>query len=317
MTHISSYVQALLFAALFTVFINADIGWALIYIIGAAVVISVTTFLISRKRFMVKLRDFSGVFEYGRSVEFDVTLKKKGFCFIPYVELCVNANNSIHLRTSLLLRRTVTVSGSFRASHSGLNTITLNEVIIRDFLGLLQFKIPVEQTARMAVLPRVIEYDGPDVPPNLLPSEEEDVEEGAAVLQGGMPGYEHREYVAGDSPRRVNYKLSAKKRKLMVRLDESSGSAATNLYITENAQPICCDKAFALAKRLIIRGGTVKIIHKGEERTAATPETLDRMREWLAFREFAETEEPFTDTPPADAAVIFSGNGVINQSGAL
>lgn len=317
MTHISSYVQALLFAALFTVFINADIGWALIYIIGAAVVISVTTFLISRKRFTVKLRDFSGVFEYGRSVEFDVTLKKKGFCFIPYVELCVNANNSIHLRTSLLLRRTVTVSGSFRASHSGLNKITLNEVVIRDFLGLLQFKIPVEQTARMAVLPRVIEYDGPDVPPNLLPSEEEDIEEGSAVLQGGMPGYEHREYVAGDSPRRVNYKLSAKKRKLMVRLDESSGSAATNLYITENAQPICCDKAFALAKRLIIRGGTVKIIHKGEERTAATPETLDRMREWLAFREFAETEEPFTDTPPADAAVIFSGNGVINQSGAL
>jgi len=70
-------------------------------------------------------------------------------------------------------------------------------------------------------------------------------------------------------------------------------------------------KAFALAKRLIIRGGTVKIIHKGEERTAATPETLDRMREWLAFREYAETEEPFTDTLPADATVIFSGNGQI------
>ena len=58
-----------------------------------------------------------------------------------------------------------------------------------------------------------------------------------------MPGYEHREYVAGDSPRRVNYKLSAKKQKLMVRLDESNGYATTNLYITENAQPVCCDKA--------------------------------------------------------------------------
>lgn len=311
MTHISGYIQALFFSSLFLIFINADIGWALIYIIGAAVVTSVTTFLISKKRFTVKLRELSGVSEYGRSVGFDVTLKKKGFCFIPYVELCVEAGHSIHLRTSLLFRGSVTVGGSFRAAHSGLNTISLNEVIIRDFLGLLQFRIPVRQTAYMAVLPRIIEYDGPDVPPNMLPSEEEEVEEGAAVLQGGMPGYEHREYVPGDSPRRVNYKLSAKRQRLMVRLDESSGCASTNLYITENALPICCDKAFALAKRLIIRGGTVKITHKGEERTAATPETLDRMREWLAFREYAELEEPSTETPPPDTTVIFSGNGQV------
>ncbi len=311
MTHISGYIQALLFAVLFTVFISADIGWALIYLIGAAAVLSPLTLLISKKRFTAKLRDFSGVTEYGRNVSFDITLNKRGFCFIPYVELCATANSSIHIRTSLLFRGTVNVSGNFRASHSGLNTVTLDEVIIRDFLGLLQLRIPVDQTAHMAVLPRVIEYDGPDIPPNLLPSEEEEVEEGNSVRQGGMPGYEHREYVEGDSPRRVNYKLSAKKQKLMVRLDESNGYASTNLYLTENALPICCDKAFALANRLITRGGTVKIIHKGEERTAATPETLDRMREWLAFREFAETAEPNTDTPPADAAVVFSGNGKI------
>lgn len=312
MTHISGFIQALLFAVLFTIFINADIGWALIYLIVAAAVLSPLTLLISKKRFTVKLRDFSGVTEYGRNVSFDITLDKRGFCFIPYVELCATANSSIHIRTSLLFRRIVNVSGNFRASHSGLNTVTLEEIIIRDFLGLLQLRIPVDQTAHMAVLPRVIEYDGPDIPPNLLPSEEEEVEEGNSVCRGGMPGYEHREYVEGDSPRRVNYKLSAKKQKLMVRLDESNGYAATNLYLTENAMPICCDKAFALANQLIIRGGTVKIIHKGEERAAATPETLDRMREWLAFREFAQTEEPNTDTPPADAAVVFSGNGQIN-----
>lgn len=310
-THISGYIQALLFSAIFLIFINADIGWALIYIIGAAVVVSLTTFLISKRRFTVKLRELSGVTEHGRSVGFDVTLRKKGFCFIPYVEVCVAANNPIRLRTSLLFRKTVTVGGSFRASHSGLNTVRLTEVVIRDFLGLWQFNLPFEQSAHMAVLPRVIEYDGPDVPPNLLPSEEEDVEEGATVTQGGMPGYEHREYAPGDSPRRVNYKLSAKKRRLMVRLCESNGYAATNLYITENALPICCDKAFALATRLVIRGGTVKITHKGDERTAATLETLAEMREWLAFREFAETEEPFTDTPPSDTAVTFSGNGQI------
>lgn len=309
MTHISGYVQALIFSAMFVVFINANIGWAMVYIIGGSVVISLVTFLISKRRFTVGLRELSGVAEHGSGIEFDVTLKKNGFCFIPYVEVRVYANNPMRLRTSLLFRKSVTVSGKFRASHSGLNTVALNGVVIRDFLGLLELNIPFEQTAHMAVLPKMIEYDGPDIPPNTLPSDEEEVEEGASVMQGGLPGYEHREYVPGDSPRRVNYKLSAKKQKLMIRLDESSGCATTNLYIMENALPICCDKAFALANRLIFRGGTVKITHKGDERTATTPETLDRMREWLAFREFAETEEPTTETPPADAAVIFSGDG--------
>lgn len=312
MTHIISYFQALFFSVLFLVFINAEIGWALVYIIGAAIVVSVTTFLISRKRFTAELRELSGVSECGRSIEFEVILKKTGFCIIPFVELCVDANGAFGLRTSLLFRKKVSVKGSFKAEHSGLNKVTLNEVIIRDFLGLLQFRVPVEQTTQVAVLPRIIEYDGPEVKPNMLPSEEEEAEEGVSVMNGGMPGYEHREYVPGDSPRRVNYKLSAKRHKLMVRLDESSGYATTNLYITGNAMPICCDKAFALASRLIIRGGTVRITHKGEERTAATPETLDRMREWLAFREFAETPDGVPETPPPDTAVVFSGNGVIN-----
>lgn len=312
MTHIVSYFQALFFSVLFLIFINADIGWALVYIIGAAIVVSVTTFLVSRKHFTAELRELSGVAECGRSIEFEIILKKNGFCAIPFVELCVNANGAVNIRTSLLFRKSITVNGSFRAAHSGLNKVTLNEVVIRDFLGLLQFKIPVGQTTQVAVLPRIIEYDGPDIKPNMLPSEEEEAEDGVTVMNGGMPGYEHREYVPGDSPRRVNYKLSAKRHKLMVRLDESNGYATTNLYIAENAMPICCDKAFALASRLIIRGGTVKITHKGEERTAATPETLDRMREWLAFREFAETPEGAAETPPPGTAVVFSGNGAVN-----
>lgn len=312
MTHIISYFQALLFSALFLVFINAEIGWALIYVIGTAIVVSVTTFLISRKRFTVELRELSGVCECGRSIEFEIILKKNGFCAIPFVELCVVANGAVNIRTSLMFRKKVSVSGSFKAEHSGLNKVTLDKVVIRDFLGLLQFKIPAEQTTQVAVLPRLIEYDGPEVKPNMLPSEEEEAEEGVTVMSGGMPGYEHREYVPGDSPRRVNYKLSAKRQRLMVRLDESNGYATTNLYISGNGMPICCDKAFALANRLIIRGGTVKITHKGEERTAATPETLDRMREWLAFREYAETPDGVSETPPPDTAVVFSGNGIIN-----
>lgn len=312
MIHITGYIGAILLGAIMLIFINGEIGRVMVYVIGIAVAVSLVLTIISRKHFKVKLGDMSGVCECGSIVEFDVTLEKNGFCFIPYLMICIEGENSINIKTALLFRKSVTVKGYFRAEHSGLNMLTMKNVVIGDFLGSFSQKLPYEQTAHMAVLPMVVDYDGPEVFPNTLPSEEEEVEEGITVMHGGMPGYEHREYVEGDSPRRVNYKLSAKKGKLMVRLDESSGSATTNLFIGDSGLPVCCDKAFALATKLVMRGGTVKITHKGESRTAATPETLDRLREWLAFREYARPEDaPKTESPPADTAVVFKGNGEI------
>lgn len=310
MIHIGGYISAIFLGAIMLIFINGEIGRALVYTIGIAVIISIIVTVISRKHFTVKMEGLSGVCECGSLVEFEVTLEKCGFCFIPHIMICVESKNPIYLRTALLFRKSVTVKGYFRAEHSGLNTLTIKNVVIGDFLGGFARKLPFEQKTHMAVLPMIVDYDGPEVFPNTLPSEEEEVEEGITVMHGGMPGYEHREYIEGDSPRRVNYKLSAKRGKLMVRLDESSGSATTNLFICDNALPICCDKAFALATKLVMRGGTVKITHKGESRTAATPETLDRLREWMAFREYAEfTDEPKTESVPAETTVVFKGNG--------
>lgn len=318
MTHIGSYILILLFISLFLVFISGDIGWALIYIVGGIIIISLALILLSKNRFSARITELSGTANVGERVEFEITLEKTGFCILPYAEICVQAESVICLRTSLIFRNSVKMKGSFRTAHSGLNKIKLTGVTIRDFAGLVQFEIPFNTETQKGVLPREIEYNGPEIIPSVLPDDSGESEEGQSVIRGGMPGYEHREYVAGDSLRRVDYKLSAKKRKLMVRLDESTGFAATNLYISENALPVCCDLAFALAKSLIMRGGTVKITHKNESITAATPETLGIMREWLAFREYnspnptaaAENVE-HKYSVPEDANVIFSGTGEI------
>lgn len=314
MTHIPGYIQAAFFAVLFMLFISGDIGSALLYAIIIANIISTVLLLISKKHFSATLCSLSGVTECGRKIEFEIVLKKKGFCFLPYIEICLAANTSIRLRTALLFRKEVTVKGEFPAEHSGLNRLLLENMIVGDFLGNFHFNIRQDQQTQMAVLPRIVEYDGPEILPNMLPSEEEETEEGTTTRNSGMPGYEHREYVPGDSPRRVNYKLSAKRGTLLVRLDESNGHAATHLFISESGLPLCCDKAFALASRLILHGGTVKITHKNDSRIATTPETLDRLREWLAFREYAQKPEFIPDeVVPADAAVTFFGNGEIRR----
>lgn len=321
MLHIGGMFTALIIAVIFMLFLNGDIGWALIYILGGTAIVSAVLFLISRRNISVQLSELSGTVEYGRRVDVDIILRKTGFCVMPFIELCINIGANglpIRIRASLIFGKEKRVSTSFRALHSGLNRVELTEAVLYDFIGMARGHIKLGQSTQKAVLPRIIEYDGPEILPNMLPSEEEEIEEGVTVMNGGMPGYEHREYVPGDSPRRVNYKLSAKKNKLMVRLDESQGSKSTNLCIADNAMPICCDKAFALASRLVIRGGTVKIAHKGEERSASTPETLERMREWLAFREYAERpDQAARDVPPPDTSVVFSGGGIITQISAI
>lgn len=319
--HIGGTFTAIMISVIFMLFLNGDIGWALIYLIGGTSVISLVLFFVSKRHFTVELSELSGTTECGRKIDVNITLKKTGFCILPFIELNVDVGAGelpIKIRTALIFGREKHVSVSFRALHSGLNRVGLTEATVFDIVGLARKRIPLSRYTQKAVLPRVVEYDGPEILPNMLPSEEEEIEEGVSVQKGGMPGYEHREYAPGDSPRRVNYKLSAKKNKLMVRLDESQGSKTTNLYISDNAMPICCDKAFALASRLVIRGGTVRIAHKGDDRSASTPETLERMREWLAFREYAERPDMAgSDAPPPDTAVIFSGGGIITQIAAM
>lgn len=316
MTHIASYIQALAFALLFLVFINGSIGWALVYVLVGVGLLSALTCVFSRKHFTVELKPHAEFTEYGDRIGYDVVVSKNGFCFLPFIEIKVGGSAETVAQTSLLFRRRAVVTGYYKAERSGMNTITVQSAILRDFWSIVRLRVPVSETALIAVTPRPMEYSGPEVVMKTLPSEDEEAEEGRSVMSGGLPGYEHREYFPGDPLRRINYKLSAKKRRLMVRLDESNGLASTNLLIADGGLSECCDLAFALARQLVMRGGTVKIFHTGDSVTAATPETLAKMREWLAFRYYGNNEESGVqreeEAPAAEKPdVIFSGAGEI------
>lgn len=314
MTHIASYIQALAFALLFLVFINGSIGWALVYVLVGVGLLSALTCVFSRRHFTVELRPHAEFAEYGDRIGYDVVVSKNGFCFLPFIEIRVGGSAEAVAQTSLLFRRRAVATGYYKAERSGMNTITVQSAVLRDFWSIVRLRVTLSETALIAVTPRPIEYSGPEVVMKTLPSEDEEAEEGRPVMSGGLPGYEHREYFPGDPLRRINYKLSAKKRRLMVRLDESNGLASTNLLIADSGLSECCDLAFALARQLVMRGGTVKIFHTGDSVTAATPETLAKMREWLAFRYYGNNEEVQReeDAPAAEKPdVIFSGAGEI------
>lgn len=311
MTHAASYIQALSFAVLFLLFISGGVGWALIYILVGMAVFSIVTLTISRKNFTVGLSVSGGMAECGERVKFSVTAEKTGFCFLPYIEVSVNAQGeNIRVRTSLLFRKSAVVECSFRAAHGGLNTVTADSASLRDMFGFLRLKKAIGAIGTMAVYPAYIEYNGPEPAPKMLPAENDEEESSPLLMGGGMPGYEHREYAAGDPPKKVNYKLSAKRGKLMVRIDDPAACAPVNVLIGCGAEPVCGDIAFALARRVCGRGGTVRVEFCGESFTAASAETAERLREWLAFRRYGGASDVRADNTSAD--IVISGAGEIS-----
>lgn len=310
--NISGILQSAMFIALFLVFINAGIGWLLAYTIIAALVISFVVWWFSRKNFTVETDEFAGVTEVDGECSVRVRLKKTGFCFLPAIVVEGEMSEMrFQVHASLLFRGSSEAVVKLRPKHCGLNRIKVTRCIAYDFFGMFRRRSAADLSGSVAVLPRQVEYSGPAVVPSFLPSESEEREEGITVAFGGTAGYEHREYVRGDSPRRINYKLSAKRRRLMVRMDESGGTESTKIILSPDADSTCAEQALALADKLVLGGSPVSVYHHGEDFEAALPASIDKLREWLAFRDFSGMYSGNDDAPTGNVCVVISPRGIV------
>lgn len=306
-------VELLFFIMLIALYIDAEVGYIMLYAIAAAMILSAITAVLSRRGFSVSCDDFAGTATVGGNVDIELKVRKTGFCILPFITVTGSfGDQNFVVRTSLVFSREQVVVMKFRPSECGLNTLVLGETKSSDFFGIIRSSYSFKGETGVAVLPRIVEYSGPEVLPRMLPSDNEIQEEGAVTLFGGMAGYEHRDYVNGDSPRKINYKLSAKRRRLMVRLDESNGMENTNIILSHDADGACAEQAYALAEKLVLQGFPVTVMCNGDRCCAVIPEMLLKLREWLAFRRLGNgtaVDELPTDSvnvviSPADILVI-------------
>ncbi len=285
---IFGYVEAIAFAVIFMLFINGEYGWILIYSLLAAAAASVITCAISRKRFTVSCSGFSGVYSIGDKVTAELEFTGRGFCLLPFIMVSGEFMNQPFSAHCALIGKKGKVKITLPARKCGLNRLEIGEIILRDFLGIVYLSSPERPEAcAAAVLPKDVDYTGPEVLPSFLPSDNDEEETEQSLFSGGMPGYEHREYAPGDSPHRINYKLSAKKRTLLVRKDECTAAENVEIILAPGADGGCAEQALALAKRLIALGGTARVVFGSDSFTAGSPSSAERLREWLAFRDFS------------------------------
>lgn len=306
-----SFIQFLMFVGFIMLLINGEIGWTMLYTIAAAYILSLVICFISRKRYTVKMDSFSGTVKCGTECTALITVSKKGFCLLPYITIEGSfGSKRFTVKASLLFKSTAQITIKCRPEQCGLCRIELTNAYAEDFFGLVRFASKPTGHSSVAVLPRSVEYNGPEVTPSLLPSESESREEGPSVTFGGTPGYEHREYSSGDSPRRINYKLSAKRKKFMVRLDESAGTESTNIILSDDADGNCAEQALALAKRLAVRNSPSVVWYQGESFEATSFTALEQLREWLAFRDFSDNTGTGLAMPTGSVSVVISPTGL-------
>lgn len=126
----------------------------------------------------------------------------------------------------------------YKAKVYGTDFIGIENIIFMDFMGLISICKKVNDTdISVKTLPIYHDnsYDRKIFIFSSYVADFDDTEEVNATLQSssGFPGYEHREYQEGDSLRRINYKISAKRDKFFIRLDEPV-SSTRHMVILDN-----------------------------------------------------------------------------------
>lgn len=290
---ITGLFETLLFSAVFMLFINGQFGWILIYSTAAAYIISIAVCIASRKHFEASCGSFSGVYRKGETITAELKFTRKGFCLLPFITVNGSFSGEPFTARCGLLKNTAKVKISLKAAECTLNKLEIHEIILRDLLGVIYLKAPVlPEICTAAVLPAITDYNGPAVMPSPLPSDNDEEEETVSVdIAGSLPGYENRDYIPGDSPRKINYKLSAKKQKLLVRKNENASAERVDIIIAPGADGGCAEQALALATRLISMGGSARVICGKDSFSAASAAGAAQLREWLAFRDLPSIQQ--------------------------
>ena len=220
----------------FTFYIDGEIGIILIAFLISAPLISLIISLYSKDRIKVSF-DCDGYVKSGNDLNITVSLEKENSLPLSIIEIVpefsdVFEKNQKCYRLSMLNGSKKNFTFNANAVTGGNGEISFKSVYSCGFLGFAKFRfeknIPVPKS--VGVIPEIPEVKASSqlfrsiADAVVTSDDDEDNDTSMLYSANTAPGYEHREYIQGDPLKRINWKLSSKKSKLMVRLDEATAS---------------------------------------------------------------------------------------------
>jgi len=237
MKTIFSYVVIFALLVLFALFLDAKSGLFIILIFLAAIVISTALHLYAVKSFDCDITASASLLEKGE--ELVIKLKVPGAKFFLPTVFEIKLMPSFHFESSedtyhiILGKNAKTKEFSMKARFWGKGAVGVEYIKCRDILGIFAsfahtraFSPIIEKNvAEVKIYPSVPDLsERSDLVRVLEDASDYDDNEQSREVPGavtGFPGYEHRDYVPGDPLKSVNWKLSAKRDKLLVRKPEA------------------------------------------------------------------------------------------------
>ncbi len=243
---IISYILTLALTIFFALYMNATVGWFMLVALILAPVLSVFFALLTTLFVRVDCEMEDCLLAKGDTCQMTVILQNKSlFPTTPLEVEVLNGegvkSNNKHILVSLLPFEKQSIQITFCAKICGPSNVGIKSVKATDYLGLLAFKIrkvSYESLKRnVAVIPNMADVSLRDdkilkvMQASLHAEDGDDTVEVSSNTFGGFPGCDNREYVPGDPLKRVNWKQSAKRGRLLVRLDDVLSSKSVNLVL--------------------------------------------------------------------------------------
>ena len=241
-----NYLVSVALAVVFALFLSARIGWFLVAAFLLAPLISLGLSLVFVNNIYVSCQfDTRGLCK-GESCDVGITVTNGSFFPSPPIKCDMIDNPGIRCS-----ERYYTVSLNPFASESfyvpynaricGPWQAGIDKISVSDYFGIFTFapkKIVVDDIrCDIAVIPDIAEIS-PDDPVvaqimqlSAQADDSEDTTDNTSLTFGGFPGYDNREYIPGDPLKRINWKLSAKRGRLLVRLDDEAMCSSLSVVL--------------------------------------------------------------------------------------
>ncbi len=291
--NVVNYLVSVGIALFFALTLDGRVGWFMVLVLLLAPVISLIITLCVVRFTNLNIEITDNTVNKGDNCYINLNIKNR--CFFPSPPLWVEIEDSPSVYCTgeeklciwTLPYGEERINVELRAEICGKSYIGIRSVKMMDYLGLFSFKAPFKQSARggyISVIPDIEEIDENNVLINeitvasVLADDSEDTAEGNRFTFGGFPGYDNREYIPGDPLKRINWKLSAKRNKLLIRLEDEVvtskiaivlDNSFPNEFLQGREKALMVQKtienALGFAQRLIIMGYDISFWVKNEE----------------------------------------------------
>lgn len=239
------YLLAVFISVLYARYLDGETGVILLVFMIAFPLLSYIFAMVSAKFTHLSFDVSESLTGKHKSITCTVNIRKT----IPFLSPCIDlslemtphisSQNSSSIRIFSGLSKDFTSSYKFSADICGKAHIRIHSAFITDYFGIYKFNIRHSDTSlkEILIMPDVPDTHHADnimravINNNLINDEDEEYVSESSYSGGSIAGFEHREYVPGDPVKRINWKLSARKNKLMLRLDEKISSSKPIILI--------------------------------------------------------------------------------------